>query len=150
MKKFFLTSTAALLLATGTAHADQPNVQLPDYILGHWCHDDASSPNDGEEHYYDQEHDCDEWFTHIFRDDDGNYGYFTDLIMQGLKEPRADYCAFDKIESVDVPATGEDDPDVYLVHAKCESLNGVDPPWEERFELMWGEGRLIIQRLADS
>ena len=150
MKKTLLTSIAALFLATGTAHADQPNIQLPDYVLGYWCYDQASSPNNGEEHYYDQEHDCDEWFTDISKDDDGNYGFFTDLILNGLKEPRADYCLFDKIEPVDVPAAAEDNRVIFLIHAKCESFNGVDPPWEERFELSWGEGRLIIQSLPDS
>src|SRR5262249_38035237 len=35
MKKLLLTSIAALLLATGTAHA---NDQLPEFILGRWCY----------------------------------------------------------------------------------------------------------------
>src|SRR6516165_8378080 len=136
MKKTLLTGIAALFLATGVAHANQPTVQLPHDFLGHWCYDDRASPNDSEEHYFDQEQDCDEGYTDIFKDDD-NYYYFTDLVMQGQKEPVADLCAFDKIEKVDVPSNGEhfSTPIVYLVHAKCKSLNGIDPPWEARFEL---------------
>jgi len=35
MKKLLLTSIAALLLATGTAHAAD---KLPEYMLGRWCY----------------------------------------------------------------------------------------------------------------
>ena len=154
MKKLFVIGIAALLLPWWPLppHA---GAQLPDDFLGYWCFNERASPNDGEEHYYDKDYeDCDEWYTAIFKDDDGNHYYYTDLIMQGLKEPRADLCAFDKIEAVDVPSRGEhfSPPIVFLVHAKCKSLNGVDPPWEERFELQWDEDSdvLIIRRLADS
>ena len=154
MKKLFVIGIAALLLPWWPLplHA---GAQLPDDFLGYWCFNERASPNDGEEHYYDKDsEDCDEWYTAIFKDDDGNHYYYTDLIMQGLKEPRADLCAFDKIEAVDVPSRGEhfSPPIVFLVHAKCKSLNGVDPLWEERFELQWDEDSdvLIIRRLADS
>src|SRR5262249_15113757 len=35
MKKLFLSSIAALFLATGAVHADD---KLPEYMLGRWCY----------------------------------------------------------------------------------------------------------------
>jgi len=42
MKKALLTGIAALLLATGAAHA---TVQLPEAMLGDWCSSDKSTDN---------------------------------------------------------------------------------------------------------
>ena len=44
MKKLFLTSIAALLLATGTAHATSNN-QLHHEVLGEWCSQIGSGPS---------------------------------------------------------------------------------------------------------
>ena len=46
--KLLLTGVAALLLATGTAHA---NDLLPESVLGRWCHDGNIS-NESEEVYF--------------------------------------------------------------------------------------------------
>ena len=108
--KLLLTGVAALLLATGTAHA---NDLLPESVLGRWCHDGNIS-NESEEVYFRPDHTggnsccCNDMTDGITIDQEG----YSD--NRPVDNPGD--CLFDKIER-----RGRD---AYLIHTRCKRLAG--------------------------
>src|SRR5262249_42085086 len=103
MKKLLLTGIAALLLATGAAHA-QPS-KLPNEMMGEWCWDKFVDDDDDVSHYWREEDapSCD------------------DVLV--LEQTRASFrrpissmpptnCEFNSIEVAD--------PGTYRIRANCE------------------------------
>lgn len=107
--KLLLTGVAALLLATGTAHA---NDLLPESVLGRWCHDGNIS-NESKEVYFRRGTEpnwcCRNDFTDGITID--QEGYSDDIASDNPGD-----CLFDKIER-----RGRD---TYLIHTQCKRLAG--------------------------
>jgi hypothetical protein len=99
--KLLLTGVAALLLATGTAHA---NDLLPESILGRWCYDGNIS-NKSEEVYFRPGGCCCNDMTDGITIDQEGYSDDTPVDNPGD-------CLFDKIER-----RGRD---TYLIHTRCK------------------------------
>jgi hypothetical protein len=107
--KLLLTGVAVLLLATGTAHA---NDLLPESVLGRWCHDGNIS-NESKEVYFRRGTEpnwcCRNDFTDGITID--QEGYSDDSPIDNPGD-----CLFDKIER-----RGRD---TYLIHTRCKRLAG--------------------------
>jgi hypothetical protein len=109
---------AALLLATGTAHA---NDLLPESVLGRWCHDGKISNESKEVYFRPGGCCCNDMTDGITIDQEG---YSDDSPVDNPGD-----CLFDKIER-----RGRD---TYLIHTRCKRLAGrrsLARYWEQRWD----------------
>src|SRR5215813_9538247 len=143
MKKTFLTSIAALFLATGV-QTFATTVELPDEedgLAGAWCTVSVEKPEPGErtygKHVNEEDEEDDECGKGggIFIWDTG-YRYFS---------PKGDVaiCEFTAIQfSRHEGDPGADDYNVYEVYAKCRSVKEGNT-FSDHFEIASSEGTLI-------
>jgi hypothetical protein len=121
-----LASVAALFLATGTATAQSPKVELPDAMLGAWCGQWGwQFPDEDAEHWWRTEdvEDCGNRGGIHVRKDGWDYARFG---PQGS-------CKFVSVQLLkDEPTEANRPGDVYRVHADCKK--GTET-WSEAYDV---------------
>ena len=137
MKTLLLAGVAALFLATGTAHAADTS-QLPEYILGRWCHTPFAS-TEAQVVY----------FRPSGRRDTGEWCCCSDLTdgidinSEGYEDESpaddAPICLFDNIK--------QRDKDTYLVRVRCKEGDKPSFEGDEEFQLI--NGLLFKKRLPE-
>ena len=152
MKKLLLTGIAALsLLYVVGVQTFATTVELPDemdHLAGAWCTLSLEKPEPGERSYGKHQNEENEEDDECGKDGgifiwDTGYRYFS---------PKGDaaICEFTAIQfSRHEGDPGEDDYDVYEVHAKCRSVEDGNV-FSEHFEISSSEGALIQQFLPES
>jgi|SRR6516162_6808838 hypothetical protein len=131
-----ITGIAALLLATGAAHATD---QLPEYMLGRWCYGNDVS-TEAQIVYFRPDirtpdsRTCSDLTDGIIIDQEG---YDDESVAED-----ASTCSFDKIE--------RKEENTYLVHVHCKAAHGKGKPsfeGQEEFQLV--NGLLFKKRMPE-
>jgi len=126
MKKLFLTSIAALFLATGAATAQTLKVELPDAMLGAWCGKYSYHiPDEIGLHWWRTEdvEDCANRGGIYVRKDGWDYYRFG---PQG-------FCKFVSVQLLKDEVTEANRPgDVYRIHADCKDDTET---WSEAYDV---------------
>jgi hypothetical protein len=155
VKKLFLAGIAALSMLSASEAQPTTKAELPDSMVGLWCHAEDISTNN-EDHYLEpygadrDDFDCSEKgaFDRIeIWKEDGSSGYRFNWFLPGWHG----VCTFEKIEVIT--------PSVVLVHANCRSGLPSEhqskigqccaPPYTENLELRLIGGALIITELPE-
>jgi hypothetical protein len=133
MKKLLLTGISALFLATGTATAQSPKVELPDAMLGSWC---GQYP-----YHFEDEREAEHWWSRDFEVAEDDYDYCANRGGIRVRKDGWDYarfgpqgsCKFVSVQLLKDEVTQANRPgDVYRVHADCK--DGAET-WSEAYDV---------------